>query len=247
MLSALRTTAARCAVGPPTLLPLAAGAAAAREAALKGTANHPWPVAAPSTLLGCAPGRQWAAAAAAPHSRRHASTLSAVPSSYDVAVVGLGAFGSATAYHLSKLGASVLGVDLGPGPGHAGGSSHGATRIYRFAYREGEWRVAVGPRSNAPDCQHAGRRAGGSHAHADLCTVAARRRRVPAPAALLPRAVFAAGGGERAEARRADRWVGAAWRGAGAHGPCDGLAPARRRSARQCRACVWAMAQASLR
>jgi sarcosine oxidase len=54
---------------------------------------------------------------------------------FDVAVIGLGAMGSAAAYHLSKRGRSVLGVDRFTPP-HASGSSHGRTRIIREAYFE---------------------------------------------------------------------------------------------------------------
>jgi sarcosine oxidase len=53
----------------------------------------------------------------------------------DVIVVGLGAMGSATAYHLAKAGCRVLGVDQFAPP-HALGSSHGQTRIIREAYFE---------------------------------------------------------------------------------------------------------------
>ncbi len=56
-------------------------------------------------------------------------------SQFDVAVVGLGAMGSAASYHLSKRGARVLGLD-GLAPPHSLGSSHGDTRIIREAYYE---------------------------------------------------------------------------------------------------------------
>lgn len=55
----------------------------------------------------------------------------------DVAVVGLGIMGSATVWESARSGMAVLGLEAG-GPTHAGGSSHGATRIYRQAYWEGE-------------------------------------------------------------------------------------------------------------
>jgi len=58
-----------------------------------------------------------------------------VTDSYDVIVVGLGAMGSATAYHLAKRGHRVLGLDAHP-RGHKNGSSHGTTRIIREAYFE---------------------------------------------------------------------------------------------------------------
>ena len=54
---------------------------------------------------------------------------------YDVLVVGLGGMGSATAYHLSKQGQKVLGLEAFS-HGHARGSSHGGSRIIREAYAE---------------------------------------------------------------------------------------------------------------
>lgn len=53
----------------------------------------------------------------------------------DVAVVGLGAMGSAALWRLASRGASVVGFERFE-PGHAFGSSHGATRIFRTAYFE---------------------------------------------------------------------------------------------------------------
>jgi len=55
---------------------------------------------------------------------------------YDVIVVGLGAMGSATAYHLARRGHRVLGLDANA-RGHKFGSSHGTSRIIREAYLEG--------------------------------------------------------------------------------------------------------------
>jgi sarcosine oxidase len=55
--------------------------------------------------------------------------------SYDVVVVGLGAMGSAAAFHLARSGRSVLGLDRFTPP-HSYGSSHGQTRIIREAYFE---------------------------------------------------------------------------------------------------------------
>ena len=55
--------------------------------------------------------------------------------SYDVAIIGLGAMGSAAAYQLAKRGASVIGFDRFMPP-HTMGSSHGDTRIIREAYHE---------------------------------------------------------------------------------------------------------------
>src|SRR5688500_10716349 len=54
---------------------------------------------------------------------------------YDAIVVGLGAMGSAAAFHLARRGQRVLGLDAFP-PGHTLGSSHGETRIIRLAYFE---------------------------------------------------------------------------------------------------------------
>jgi sarcosine oxidase len=54
---------------------------------------------------------------------------------HDVAILGLGAMGSAAAYHLAKRGAKVLGLDQFDPP-HTNGSSHGETRVIREAYFE---------------------------------------------------------------------------------------------------------------
>ncbi|HWL72450.1 MAG TPA: N-methyl-L-tryptophan oxidase [Burkholderiaceae bacterium] len=54
---------------------------------------------------------------------------------YDAIIVGLGAMGSATAFHLAQRGIRVLGLDRFSPP-HAFGSSHGETRIIREAYFE---------------------------------------------------------------------------------------------------------------
>src|SRR5947208_6102484 len=56
---------------------------------------------------------------------------------YDVAVLGLGAMGSAAAFQLAKRGRKVLGLDQFAPP-HSLGSSHGDTRITRLAIGEGE-------------------------------------------------------------------------------------------------------------
>jgi len=55
--------------------------------------------------------------------------------SYDAIVIGLGAMGSATLYHLARNGVSVLGIEQF-GPVHALGSSHGDSRIIRETYFE---------------------------------------------------------------------------------------------------------------
>jgi len=54
---------------------------------------------------------------------------------HDVAIVGLGAMGSAAAFELSRRGASVIGIDRFTPP-HTFGSSHGDSRIIREAYFE---------------------------------------------------------------------------------------------------------------
>ena len=56
-------------------------------------------------------------------------------SRFDVIIIGLGAMGSATAYHLAKRGKKILGLDRFAPP-HGFGSSHGQTRIIREAYFE---------------------------------------------------------------------------------------------------------------
>jgi sarcosine oxidase len=59
----------------------------------------------------------------------------AVPTEFDVIIVGLGAMGSAAAFHLAAAGKRVLGLDRFRPP-HSLGSSHGQTRIIREAYFE---------------------------------------------------------------------------------------------------------------
>lgn len=54
---------------------------------------------------------------------------------YDVAVLGLGAMGSAAVYQLARRGAKVIGIDQFDPP-HSRGSSHGETRVIREAYFE---------------------------------------------------------------------------------------------------------------
>ena len=55
---------------------------------------------------------------------------------YDVAVVGLGAMGSAAAWHLARRGQRVIGFDRYRPP-HVFGSTHGDSRGIREAYTEG--------------------------------------------------------------------------------------------------------------
>jgi sarcosine oxidase len=54
---------------------------------------------------------------------------------YDAIVVGLGAMGSATLFHLAQRGLRVIGLEQFS-PGHALGSSHGDSRIIRETYFE---------------------------------------------------------------------------------------------------------------
>lgn len=58
-----------------------------------------------------------------------------MPAVYDAIVVGLGAHGSAAAYHLAKRGLDVLGFDRFA-RGHTLGSSGGLSRIIRLSYHE---------------------------------------------------------------------------------------------------------------
>lgn len=58
-------------------------------------------------------------------------------SSYDVAVIGAGVFGSWTAWHLAKRKLKVLVLDA-YGPAHARASSGGETRILRMSYASDE-------------------------------------------------------------------------------------------------------------
>ena len=65
----------------------------------------------------------------------------------DIAVIGLGAMGSAALYQAAKLGARVVGIDRF-NPPHDQGSSHGETRITRQAIGEGREFVPLVLRSN---------------------------------------------------------------------------------------------------
>lgn len=55
---------------------------------------------------------------------------------FDVIILGLGAMGSAAAYHLARRGRRVLGLEQFT-PAHDRGASHGRSRIIREAYFEG--------------------------------------------------------------------------------------------------------------
>jgi sarcosine oxidase len=54
---------------------------------------------------------------------------------YEVAVLGVGAVGSAALYHLARRGVRAVGIDRFA-PGHDRGSSHGESRVIRRAYFE---------------------------------------------------------------------------------------------------------------
>jgi sarcosine oxidase len=58
-----------------------------------------------------------------------------VSGTFDAIVAGVGAMGAATAWHLARRGARVLGLERFSIP-HARGSSHGVNRIIRLAYFE---------------------------------------------------------------------------------------------------------------
>jgi sarcosine oxidase len=66
---------------------------------------------------------------------------------FDVAVIGLGAMGSAALYQLARRGARVVGVDRHHPP-HSHGSTHGETRITRRGIGEGEAYVPLATRSH---------------------------------------------------------------------------------------------------
>src|SRR5262245_22454985 len=61
--------------------------------------------------------------------------MSAMLPSYDIAIAGLGAMGSAAIDEIAGRGLRVIGFDAFTPP-HAHGSSHGETRIIREAYFE---------------------------------------------------------------------------------------------------------------
>jgi sarcosine oxidase len=70
-----------------------------------------------------------------------------VLASVDVAVIGLGAMGSAALYQLARRGVKALGIDRFHPP-HDQGSTHGETRITRQAIGEGEFYVPMAMRSH---------------------------------------------------------------------------------------------------
>ena len=65
---------------------------------------------------------------------------------YETIVIGLGAMGSAALYQLAKKKVKCLGIDQFVPP-HTQGSSHGDSRIYRYAIGEGSVYVAFSLRS----------------------------------------------------------------------------------------------------
>ena len=69
-------------------------------------------------------------------------------STYDVAVVGLGAAGASTLYQLARRGVRAVGIDRFSPP-HIYGSTHGDTRITREAIGEGEAYTPLVQRSHA--------------------------------------------------------------------------------------------------
>src|SRR5689334_15958536 len=70
-----------------------------------------------------------------------------IAASADVAVIGLGAMGSAALYQLARRGVKALGIDRFHPP-HDQGSTHGETRITRQAIGEGEIYVPMALRSH---------------------------------------------------------------------------------------------------
>ncbi len=64
----------------------------------------------------------------------------------DVAVVGLGAMGSAALWRLAERGVAAMGFERFA-PGHDRGSSHGESRIFRTAYLEGPGYVPLAQRA----------------------------------------------------------------------------------------------------
>src|SRR3954464_3769985 len=68
------------------------------------------------------------------------------PRRFDCIVVGLGAMGSATLYHLAKRGHKVLGIEQFAA-GHTFGSSHGDSRIIREQYFEHPLHGPLGQRA----------------------------------------------------------------------------------------------------
>lgn len=66
---------------------------------------------------------------------------------FELAIIGLGAVGSAALHYAAKSGKEVIGIDRFDPP-HSFGSSHGETRITRLSVGEGEDYVALAKRSH---------------------------------------------------------------------------------------------------
>src|SRR5260221_13051648 len=67
------------------------------------------------------------------HLRSRSSIAMSSNNHYDVIVLGMGVMGSATAYHLARAGKRVLALEQFE-LDHRMGSSHGESRIIRYAY-----------------------------------------------------------------------------------------------------------------
>ena len=65
---------------------------------------------------------------------------------YDAIVIGLGAMGSATLYHLAQRGQHALGIEQFA-PGHAQGSTHGPHRLIRTSAQAGDAYVPLADRA----------------------------------------------------------------------------------------------------
>lgn len=126
----------------------AARALAGADAAREGEPSMAQPVAAPDGLpapreTGAAPATPATPAAPdAPSVPAPAPARTAASHDYDVAIVGLGAMGGATAWHLAARGLRVIGFDRWRPP-HDRGSSHGETRLIREAYFEDPFYVPI--------------------------------------------------------------------------------------------------------
>ena len=72
---------------------------------------------------------------AAPRSARQTQRSGVSQAHGDVAIIGMGAMGSLSAWRLAARGARVIAFERFR-PGHDRGSSHGDTRIFRTAYFE---------------------------------------------------------------------------------------------------------------
>jgi sarcosine oxidase len=82
------------------------------------------------------PGLSWMnVTAVAKHPHVQSEHRSKHPQGYDAIVIGLGAIGSATLFHLARRGLRVLGLEQFS-QGHQLGSSHGDSRIIRETYFE---------------------------------------------------------------------------------------------------------------